>query len=215
MHLLKFGRLIFHKSPQRFLSVLEIIVKLFSSKIKISQKTSFVRVKCSSSKPFDAFAPKMPKYFPQCPKTVKKLENFCRKNSPIKNPLWTQRLQFLQTCRKIFAKNSKILGPKSKKNETIQRIRSPKTIFPKSPMDTWKQFWQPNQITFAKIPKCSAQSLQKTKKLEDFVTKKISSKISYGHKKCSFDHNIKKILTNSKHFPSKSSSKRKFCQRKW
>ena len=63
--------------------------------------------------------------------TVKKLINFPRKNSPIKNLHWTHRMQFSQTYPKIFAKSPKNLRPKTKNKETIQGICFQKQTLPK------------------------------------------------------------------------------------
>ena len=135
--------------------------------------------------------------FPHSPETVKILRHLRRKNFPIKNLQCAHIMQFWQTYRKSFAESPKNLCPKTK------------NTFQKYPLDTWKQFWQPNKIIFDRIPKCFPQSLKTTEKFESFVKKKfISSKMSSGHKENSFDHHVKKNLQNSKHFPSKSVSRR-------
>ena len=74
---------------------------------------------------------KMPEDFPHSPKTVRKLIHFCRKDSPIKNLHWTHRMQFWQSCRKVFAESPKRLFPKSRNKETIQKICFQKTTIPK------------------------------------------------------------------------------------
>ena len=80
---------------------------------------------------FWSFCAKVPESFPHSPKTVKKLINFCRKNSQFKNLNWTHRKQFWQTYRKSFAESPKNLCPNSKNLETIRRICFQKTNYSK------------------------------------------------------------------------------------
>ena len=125
----------------------------------------------------------MPQCFPHSPKTVKILINFRRKNSPIKNLHWTNRMQFWETYRKIFAGSTKKLRPTTKTKKQFKKFDSKNKLFQKYPLDTWKQFRQPNKIIFAKNPKCFPQSRKTTESFEDFVKKKIiSPQMSSGHK---------------------------------
>ena len=105
------------------------ICKSFSWKIKFSTKT-FCTHKLQFWQTFWSFCASMPEFFPHSPKTVRKLINFCRKKSPIKNLHWTHRMQFWQPCRKIFAAILKSLCLKSKNKQTVQKICFQKTTLP-------------------------------------------------------------------------------------
>ena len=67
-----------------------------------------------------------------------------------------------------------------------------KKNFQKYPLDTWKQFRQPNKIIFNKNPKCFPQNLKTTESFEDFVKKKI-----FLHK-CPLDTKNAVLTTMSK-----------------
>ena len=111
----------FDKSPQNFWSELEKVVNVFSSKIKFSTKF-FCPHELHFDTPFETFAPKCQNFFLTARRRWKKIIIFRRKNSPIKNLRWTQRMQFWKTHRKSFAESGKICDRRKKNEETIQRI---------------------------------------------------------------------------------------------
>ena len=189
-----------HESAQIFWSVLEKNVKIFS-KIKFFTEI-FCTHKVQFWQTFWSFCAKMPECFPQSPKTVKLLIYFCRKTDQSKISTGHIECSFHKPIAKFSPKVQKICARRPKIKKHFKEFVFKNKLFRKNPLDTWKQFWPPKKFFFAKNPKCFPQSLKTTENFEEFVKQKIiSSQMSSGHKKNSFDHHVKKIYKISNIFP--------------
>ena len=180
------------KSPQKFSSNLEKIVNviIFFRK-KFSSKRFDVQVENSFDTFSKVFAPMLQNVLLTVGKQSRRWNNLKKIQFTQKPPLDTLNA-VLTNPSKTFRPKSKVFVPQVQKKKQFEEFVFKKQFFLESPPDTWKQFCHPNQITFAKSPKCSAQSLKKN--LKTLWKRKKNSSKTYGrHKECSFDHNIKKI----------------------
>ena len=125
-------------------------------------------------KSFWSFCAKIPHYFPHSPKRVKKLWIFRRKNSPIKNLHWTQRMKFRQTYHQIFAKSPRCCVRRPKRKQSFKDFVLRKILFQKYPLDTWKQFENPTRLISPKIQNVFFKHWKKLKNLKSFWKRKFS-----------------------------------------
>ena len=191
---------------QSFSSKLEKIVKVI---IFFRNQTFLKKFCCSSRMHFWQllwnFCVNVAEISAHSRKTVKRLKKFIEKTDRSKFSFGHIKCSFNEVCAR---------SPKVK--EQFKEFVFKNQLFQKYPPDTWKQFWQPNQINSAKSAKWLPQSLKTTEHFQDFVKKKkLSSKMSSEHKENSFDHHVKNFLEISKNFSSKSVSRRKFSRGKW
>ena len=74
---------------------------------------------------------------------------------------------------KFSLKVQKVCAGRPKLEKQFKEFVFKNKLFRKYPLDTWKQFWQPNKIIFAKNPKCFPQSLKTTEILKILRERKV------------------------------------------
>ena len=136
----------------------------------------------------------MPQCFPHSPKTMKKLINFRRKSSPIKNLHWTHRMQFWQTYRQNFAESTKNLRPETKIKETIQGICFQKKTSKNIPWTLENSFDNPTRLISPKIRIVFLKDWKQLKVLKTLWKRKIFLQ------KCPLDTKKTVLTTMSKSF---------------
>ena len=178
---------VFIKIPKKILLRDEIDRKIRTLNSRFFSKILGVTEKSSSLNSVENLLPEDDNFFAQCPKMIKKKENFVSKNCFLPKCVYRHKESSFENFAGKLSTTGRVYFAQCPENTKKNLIwRMPQKVF----TDTWQAFRRARWENYKKGWSFSTQNTHK----KPLQMKHCYSKASYGHLDCSFDNPARNLL---------------------